>query len=140
LPEGLRHLLAVAVIGALLVELAALFVANLGAVVARAPEFQAALLAVVQSVATALGVEDAPNWETVRASILGEINVQRVLRGALSSVSMIVGGLSFVLLNVAFILLERRSFAQKLDRMTSDPAGSARLRLVVADINARVGR
>jgi predicted PurR-regulated permease PerM len=140
LPEAARHVLAMVVIGALLVELAALFVANLGAVVARAPEFQAALLAVVQSVATALGVEDAPNWDTVRASIVGEINVQSVLRGALSSVSMIVGGLFFVLLNVVFILLERRTFAEKLDRLTPDPAGSARLRLVVGDINARVGR
>jgi predicted PurR-regulated permease PerM len=140
LPDGARHVLAVVVIGALLVELAALFVSNLGAVVARAPEFQAALLTVVQTVATALGVEDEPNWETVRNSIVGEINVQRVLRGALSSVSLIVGGLSFVLLNVAFILLERRSFSDKLDRLTPDPAGSARLRLVVGDINARVGR
>jgi predicted PurR-regulated permease PerM len=140
LSEGARHLLSVALIVVLLVELVALFVANLGAVAVRAPMFQEALLNLVQSVAETLGVEDAPNWDTVRTAIVGEVNVQRTLRVALSSVSALVGGLSFVLLNVAFLLLERRDMAAKLDALAPDPAGSARLRAVIGDVNARVGR
>ncbi len=140
LSEGKRHLLSVVVILFLSVELVALFVSQLGAVAARAPEFQNALLALVQSVAEAMGVETAPNWDDVRNSIVGEINVQQVLRTALASVSSLVGGLSFVLLNVAFVLLERRQFSDKLDRLSADPARTARLRHVVGDVNARVGR
>jgi len=140
LSEGQRHLLSVAVILFLCVELVALFASQLGAVAARAPEFQNALLTLVQKAAEALGVENAPNWDDVRNSIVGEINVQQVLRAALSSVSSLVGGLSFVLLNVAFVLLERRQFSDKLDRLSADPARTARLRHVIGDVNARVGR
>ena len=140
LPASVHYLIAAVGIGYILIELVATFTANLSALATRAPEFQAALLGLVQSVAERFGIETALTWEMLRREVLGEVNLQATLRSGLTSVASILTGLFFVLLNVAFMMMERRSFFDKLAKMADTPEGSARLLDVVTDINQRVGR
>jgi AI-2 transport protein TqsA len=139
-PKGLRYGLAVLIIGYCLMQLVALFAANLAGFAARAPMFQTQLLGMIQANAAALGFEGDLTWETVRRDVLGEINLQAMVRTGVSSTAALLAGLIFVLLNTLFMLLEERSFNIKLGRLSSDPVRVARLRMVVADINARIGR
>jgi predicted PurR-regulated permease PerM len=45
----------------------------------------------------------------------------------------------FMILCAAFLLLEQRSLAAKVANITSDPRNAARIRGIIADINARIG-
>lgn len=140
LPIGVHYLIAALVIALLLVELVAVFTANLTALAARAPLFQDALIALIQKAVAAVDIDATVTWDMVRREALSEVNLQRTLRSGLSSVAGMLAGLFVVLLNVTFMMLEQRSFYGKLARLGSDPAQSARILSVVQDINDRVGR
>ena len=140
LPLRVHYILAAVAIALGLIELVNVFTANLAAIVARAPQMQAQLMGLIQLYAEDLGVEDTLTWETVRRYALGQVNLQTALRTGLTSAASLVSGLFLVLLNVAFMMMEQRSFYTKLERLFPDPARCARLLAVVQDINARVGR
>jgi len=140
LSENASHVIAVVVIALIAVEVGALLVANLGVIAARAPAHQQALLNAIQQAAASLGLEREPTWQTLRADVLGEIDLQRVIRTAAASTSSLLGAQLFVLLNVAFLLLERKVMVEKVVRLTDNPAQAARTRAVIEDINRRVGR
>lgn len=139
-PGWAHGFVASAILIVALSEIAYLFISNIGLLAQRAPAYQQALLAAIQSGAVILGVEKEPTWETVRAGILSGLDLPRLLRSIVNSASSFLGMYVFVLLNVVFLLLERRTFEAKLGRLSSDAGTVAWLRLLVADINARVGR
>jgi predicted PurR-regulated permease PerM len=139
-PLGLHYLVATLVIGVLLVEMVAVFTANLSALAVRAPQFESALIGILQNVADRYDFDATLAWESFRRDMIGSIDLQATLRSGLASAASLLGGVFFVMLNVAFMLLEQRSFYQKLGLLTSDPARSARILAVVSDINDRVGR
>lgn len=140
LPHGLRHGFAACLIGIVLFEAALLFATNIAALAGRAPEFETQLLGMIQSGAETLGFSGYLSWETLRRDVLGQVDLQAMLRSGLSSTAVLLGGVIFVLLNVVFMLLEQRSFDVKLGAMSSDKTRVRQLRAVIADINARVGR
>jgi predicted PurR-regulated permease PerM len=139
LPAQLRYALSITLIAAMLVYVARMLMASLGNVVALAPQYEASLLAAIQALAERAGFEDAPTWATLRRDLLAQISLQRAIGTTFVSVSAIAGSLVVILLYGAFILLEKRSFARKLDGLSSDPARVARLRRIVADVNGRIG-
>lgn len=140
IPSQVRYILAALAIAFLTIELFALFAANLTAIVARAPEFQDSLLNTLQQGAALIGIESTLTWETVRREVLGEFNLQGMIRTAFVSIAGLLGSLLFVLLNVVFLLMEQRTFERKLGRLSDDPNKTRRLLSVIGDINARVGR
>lgn len=140
LSEGASHIIAVVVIVAIAVEVGVLLVANLGVIVARAPVHQQALLSAIQQGAASLGLEQEPTWQSLRADVLGEVDLQRVIRTAAASTSSLLGVQLFILLNVAFLLLERKVLVDKIVRLTTSPAQAARTRAVIEDINTRISR
>lgn len=140
LSEGASHLIAVAAIALIAVEVGALLIANLSVVAARAPAHQQALLNAIQQAAAALGLEREPTWRTLRADVLGGVDLQRVIRTVAASTTSLLGVQVFILLNVAFLLLERRVLMEKIVRLADGPAQAARTRAVIEDINARVSR
>lgn len=139
LPGYVRYTLSIAVIVVILTYVARMLIASLASVVAMAPQYEASLLNLIQAIAERLGFETAPTWGTLRRDILAQISLQRVIGGTFVSVSAIAGSLVVVLLYGAFLLIEKRAFATKLDRLSSDPGRAARLRRIVADVNARIG-
>ncbi len=139
LPLKLRYALAAlltAGAGALVVLVA---LANLDAVVARAPQYQATLLASIQKLAARFGMEDEPTWGTLRQIFLEQVSLQALVGSSVAVAASIVGGVIVVLLYVTFILIEQRAFAAKVDRVFPDPESVARVRQIVQSVNARVG-
>ena len=140
IPLQVRYLLAALVIGFLLIELSAIFIANLRTFVARAPELQEALLEALQQGAMLLGIDRTLSWEAIRDDAFGTINLQSIVLSSFVSIAGLLGSVLFVLLNVAFLLMEQRSFQHKLNALSRDPAETRRLLSVIGEINDRVGR
>jgi AI-2 transport protein TqsA len=139
LPEYARYTLSIALIVVILTYVARMLIASLGNIVALAPHYETSLLNAIQTIAERLGVETAPTWATLRRDLLAQISLQRVIGGTFVSVSAIAGSLIVVFLYGAFLLIEKRALAAKLDRLSSDPGRVARLRRIVADINGKIG-
>lgn len=139
LPERARYVLSVLAIMLALVGVAMLVVANIGAVAATAPKFQASLLDAIHAGAERLGMETAPTWGSLRQSVLGQLNVQRLLGSTVTSMLSVVATLIVVSLYVAFLLVERGAFPAKLANLSRDAATVERMRTIVQDINRKVG-
>ena len=93
IPSQVRYILAALAIALLIIELFTLFVANLTAIVARAPEFQESLLNTLQQGAALIGIESTLTWETVRREVLGEFNLQGMIRTGFMSIAGLLGSL-----------------------------------------------
>jgi predicted PurR-regulated permease PerM len=102
-------------------------------------EYQRRLLATIQTIAVRFGVETEPTWETLRRDVLGQINFQQVIGTTVASVSSIVATFTVVLIYAGFLLMERGAFAQKVSRLSDDPARVAHIRRLIGDINSRIG-
>src|SRR5262245_12355707 len=139
LPESLRYTLSIALIVVILTYVARMLIASLSSIVALAPLYETSLLNAIQAIAELVGVETAPTWATLRRDLLAQISLQRVIGGTFVSVSAIAGSLVVVFLYGAFLLIEKRALAAKLDGLSTDPGRVARLRRIVADINGRIG-
>ncbi len=139
LPASARYTLTLAGIGAAFFALGYLMMSTMDHALAAAPRYQQSLLDAAQRGAAMLNIEREPTWATLREAVLSQINVQRLASGALASVSSVLGSFVVVFLYTTFLLLERRVFADKIAAMSDDPRAVARIRGVIANINARVG-
>jgi len=139
LPGSLRAVVAVAIALGALATVAWTVLGNMGRLSANLPDYQASLLAAIQAFAARFGVEDAPTWETLRAVAIERGHLGAMLGTTVSAATAIIAGVTIVLLYMAFLLVERESLPGKIARIVPDPAHAARLRAIVADINARVG-
>ena len=139
LPGQLRYALSIVLIGVIILYVARMLIASLGNVVALAPQYETSLLNAIQAAAQRLGMEDAPTWATLRRDLLAQISLQRAIGTTFASVSAIAGSLVVIFLYGAFLLLEKRSFAAKIDGVSSDPDRVARLRRIIADVNGKIG-
>ena len=138
-PSPVRLLLAIGLMGLALFSAMSLMVTHLGSVVARAPEYEEALLALIQNIAVRFGIETEPTWQTLRRDVLGQIDLQRLLGSAVASVASIVATFAIVAVYAWFMLLEQGAFAAKLASISDEPMRVARIREIIAAINARVG-
>jgi len=138
-PPAVIRALSIAVILAIGVYAARMLVASLGAVMALAPKYEASALAAIQAVAAYLGLETEPTWQTLRRDVLAQVSLQRLVGTTFNSVTAVAVSFIVILLYGAFLLLERRAFARKLDRLSDDAQRIARLRRIIADINVKVG-
>jgi predicted PurR-regulated permease PerM len=139
IPPGWRHLGSALLIGYGLFQVLLLFAGSIASFAARAPEIQGQRVAVVQSAASALGLEGDLDWEVLRREVIGHVSLLALLQFGLSSTAALLGGLAIVPLNAIFILLAQGNFNAKLGMVSTEPAREAQLRAVMADIHARVG-
>ncbi len=139
LPLKLRYALSVLLTAGALALVAVIALANLDRVTARAPHYQATLLATIQKLAVRVGIEDEPTWGTLRQIFLEQVSLQALIGSSVAVAASIAGGVIVVLLYVAFLLLEQRAFAAKIDRVAGSPANAARVRQIFESVNARVG-
>ncbi len=113
--------------------------ANLEQVLARAPTYQETLLAFVTDLVLRFGMETQPTWDFVRREMLGQVDLQAVIRTMVSAVSSLLGAFFVVFIYVGFLLAERRQFNRKLRMLSSDPKDTETILFIVDDINERVG-
>jgi len=139
LPLSVRYTLTLACIAAALAALGYLFMSTMDHALAQGPRYQLQLLEAIQRGAAMLNIEREPTWATLRDALLGQISFQRLIAGALSSVSSILGSFVVVFLYVAFLLLERRVIDDKIAALSDDPTAVSRIRGVIERINARIG-
>ena len=139
LPSHLRYALAVIITVGALAVIAYIALDNIDRVAARAPAYQASLLGTIQSLAARFGFEHEPTWATLRQLLREQISIQALVGSTVAAAASILGGTIVVLLYVTFLLVERRAFAAKVDRLSPDPRNAERIREIVADVNARVG-
>ena len=139
LPVGVRYLVAIVAIGFVLVEMFSLLVTNIGSVVALAPQYQDRILALIQTLASHLGIEGEQSWRTLRQDILVYVNLQRLIGLTLGSAVAIAVSFLVVAIYTGFILLEKNAFAAKIARISDEPAKVAQIQQVIHDVNSRIG-
>jgi predicted PurR-regulated permease PerM len=139
LPAALRYALAVAGCLAGIGLIMWLMVVNFGQVAALMPRYQEQLLAAIQRGAVQIGIDDEPNWQTLRRDVLQHINMQRLLFASAASVASIVGSFTVVLIYAGFLLAEKGAFANKVARLSDEPAKVAQIQALIRDINSRIG-
>jgi len=139
LPKGVRYLLSVLAIAYALTAAVHLVMANKDNAMALAPQYQESLLVAIQRFAVFLRIETEPTWTSLRQDLLPQINVQRLLGSMAASASSVVVGLVVVFLYAVFLLLELRSFPDKVANLSTDPRRVARIVDIIHDINRRVG-
>jgi len=138
-PRAAREALAVLVIALALFGLGYLFLAYQKDVLALVPQYQQALLDVIQRGAVLLRIETEPTWQTLRQDFLAQVNVQRLVGSMVASVSSIIVSVVVVALYAGFLLFEQGAFAKKFAGLSSDPADVARMGGIMRDVNARIG-
>ncbi|RZF29742.1 AI-2E family transporter [Paraburkholderia sp. UYCP14C] len=139
LPVQLRYGLSMFLIGAAIFFAVDMLVANYDALVALAPRYQDSVLLMIHKISTLLHLESEPTWESLRRNILAQLNIQAMVTGMLTSLSSVIIDLFVIVLYASFLLVERRTFGDKLTNMTADSTNAARIRGVVTDINRRIG-
>jgi len=139
LPQRLRYVFSMALIGLAFTMLIYLMMANKERALALAPQYQESLLAAIQGIAVQFGFEQEPTWATLRQDLLGRISLQRLLGSVLTSAGSIVLSFVVVSLYAIFLLAELRSFEAKLANLSDDPKRVARIREVIRVINRRIG-
>lgn len=139
LPVQVHYALATLVmLGAVLV-LGWLAMDSVDQLVAQVPHYQSQLVRMVQQGASLLGIESEPTWYGIRAWILGQVSLQSLAGSTLAWIGALLAAMTVVGLYVVFLMIERKHFDAKLDRLSRDPAQVARVRRIVTDINARIG-
>jgi AI-2 transport protein TqsA len=139
-PRWVRNLAAILVIGAIVSSIFALLITNLTQVAAVVPRYESRLLSMIQTVTVWLGVQEEPTWTTVRDQVLGQIEIRSLIGTAVASLSKIVGIGLLVFFYAAFLLAEWAIFSSKLGKISRDPETVAGVRLVLEQINDRIGR
>jgi AI-2 transport protein TqsA len=139
LPWQVRRLLAVVVIAIGIGAGAYQIVTYADNFIEHAPQYRESLLAAIQKVAVFLHIETEPTWATLRRDLVARMDVQKLVGSTVASMTSLAASIVFVFLCTSFLLLEQRSFDAKIARIAGDPRNAARVRGVIADINARIG-
>ena len=139
LPLQVRQALSVAVIAAGVTAVVYEVITYANNFLEHAPQYQESLLAAIQRGAVFFRIETEPTWATLRRDVLAQLDMQKLVGSTVASVSSLAASVVFMFLCAGFLLLEQRSFAAKVANITNDPRNAARIRGIVADINARIG-
>lgn len=138
-PAAFRYALAVASSLAVMAFIVWLIVQNITQVSTLLPRYQDQFLALIQRGAVALGLEDEPSWESLRRDLVGQLNVHRVILASVISVASIIGTAAVILVYAGFILSEQKAFANKIARLSEEPAKVTQIQQVIRDVNSRIG-
>jgi predicted PurR-regulated permease PerM len=139
MPAQLRYALSVFLIAAGIFLAVDMLVANYDGLVALAPRYQESILALIQKAAVLLHLETEPTWDSLRRDMLAQFNVQALVASMLASLSSMIVNIFVVVLYASFLLIEQRTFSDKLTNMAANSSNAERIKSVVTDINRRIG-
>lgn len=105
----------------------------------EAPTYQANIEKLVAQGADRLGVDERPDWKTIRDATFGRLSIQGLINTALFNVTGVGASVFLVIVYSAFLLSERAGFAVKLSAAMHDPQGAARTEAMISTINDRIG-
>lgn len=138
-PAALRYALAVAISLGVMASIVWLIVQNVNQVSTLLPRYQDQFLALIQRGAVAIGLDDEPSWQSLRRDLVGQFNLHRVILTSVVSVASIIGTFAVILIYAGFILSEQKAFANKIARLSDQPAKVSQIQQVIRDVNSRIG-
>ncbi|WP_099826204.1 AI-2E family transporter [Oceaniglobus indicus] len=112
---------------------------TVGRILREAPTYQANIERMVARVADLVGLDERPDWQTIRDATFGRFSVQSLVNTALLNITNIGAWLFLVVIYAAFLLAERGGFAAKLSAALRDPESAERAETMIRDINRRIG-
>ena len=139
LPESLRRLAVLLIFIAALVVIVGVVVSTISQILSQAPTYQANIEKLVAQGADLVGIDERPDWQTIRAATFGRFSIQSVINTAFLNVTGIAGPIFLVIVYSAFLLAERAGFSRKLALVMPDPEDAARTATIIRDINDRIG-
>lgn len=138
-PAAFRYSLAVVLGLGVMALVAWLILQNISQVTTLLPRYQDQLLSLLQRGAVAAGLDDEPSWTTLRRDLVAQLDLQRVILASVLSVASIIGTFAVILIYAGFILSEQKAFANKIARLSDEPAKVAQIQGVMRDVNSRIG-
>jgi len=139
LPAALRYFVSATVILAAVWGLSLVVLDSVAEITDNAARYDQATLAAIQRVAAWVGIETEPTWPQVRQLLFERVGVTRLLGSTAGVMLGLVGTLVLVVVYAIFLLIEKRAFDRKIDRLSADPGRAKRLHTVFHAINDRVG-
>ncbi len=136
---GVRRFLVLLLFTAAVLLLAGVVINTITQILRDATTYQVNIERLVAQGAGLLGLDDRPDWQTIREATFGRLSVRDVINTALLNVSNIGTSLFLVIVYSAFLLAERGGFAAKLSAAVKDPESAARTEAMIRDINEKIG-
>ncbi|MRX50539.1 AI-2E family transporter [Paracoccus sp. S-4012] len=140
LPQWLVTLAVALVLGIGVAVMLMILADNVARVVAALPRYEDNIVALMTRFAGWLGISGEPGWARLRQITLDSIDMRSLAVTVLNSLRGLGSSIFLILLYSAFILIERRAFADKLGRIIQDPETRASTFAVLARVNERIGR
>lgn len=139
LPTPLRRGLVLLAFAAALFVLTGVVVATISQILTRAPSYQANIENLVAQAAEMFGIDDRPDWPTIRAATFGRFSFQNFINSALLNVTSVGASVVLVIVYSAFLMAERAGFGRKLSTALRNPEDAVRTEAIIRDINERIG-
>lgn len=139
LPAALRRGLVLLAFAIALMVLTGVVVGTISQIVTQAPTYQANIEKLVAQIAEAVGVDERPDWPTIRAATFGRFSLQALINTSLLNVTSLGAAAFLVIIYSAFLMAERANFSRKLSLALRDPSDAARTEAIIRDINDRIG-
>lgn len=139
LSAPVRRLLVLLAFTFVVVVLLLVVVDTFGRILREAPSYQANIERLVAQGADMLGIDERPDWRTIRDATLGRLSLPSLINTALFNITGVGASVFLVIVYSAFLLAERDGFAVKLAAAMRDAEGAARTEAMIRDINHRIG-
>lgn len=139
LPATFRRGLVLLAFSLTLFVLTGVVVGTISQIFAQAPTYQSNIEKLVAQAADTIGVDQRPDWQTIRQATFGRLSVQSIINTVLLNFTSMGATVFLVIIYSAFLLAERTGFAAKLDAALEDPQDAARTGEIIRDINDRIG-
>ncbi|MFD2738709.1 AI-2E family transporter [Sulfitobacter aestuarii] len=139
LPAALHRLLVLLAFTAAVLMLLGVVISTTSQILRDAPTYQANIERLVAQAADVVGIDERPDWKTIRDATLGRFSLQGLINTILLNFTSIGASVFLVIVYSAFLLSERAGFAAKLSTALRDPQDAARTAAIIRDVNDRIG-
>lgn len=134
IPKWLAFSLALLSVAAAMIFLLNLIIDNVEQVVAKTPEYEASLSALIERGAGILGLESIPTI----AQLIERIDVAAMARLTLDPLRTVTGNVFLIIFYVSFLLLERTTIRRKMNALFSDEKSVRNFENTVTEIEHKI--
>jgi predicted PurR-regulated permease PerM len=140
LPGWLAHIAALGLVTVAIWGLVILITRNVALVEQQMPVYRDNLQVLTNQVAGWFGLQDAPTVDQLRQRAVAAIDLGSVVGNAVGFAAALIGNLAVVFIYTGFVLMERRTLVEKLERLAKSPEGGRRTAAALGEIGGRIGR
>lgn len=107
---------------------------NIGGIIKAAPSYQKNFQELTNHLLTLAGLEQLPSAK----QFAGKLNLPSILSSLVSGLTSLTGNVLMVAVYVAFLLIEQKTFAQKIAKLFPNKQKQTKARNMLADIDKRI--